>query len=194
MDAFKLKWEDIQRALAGEIPAFPKYTTQILNLANQNAQGTRPRVVGQMSDLITQFDGSSYDEWIDWYEPRKPAAIDDATSKVMSMVLKIREAANQIDEAMVREWIRDLVLTKTFTGFRFQQAILEELGARLNLPVRIADASEESRGIDGHIGDTPVSVKPSTYKQKSSLSETIEVPIIYYEKTKTGVKVDPSEL
>ena len=114
MDAFKLKWEDIQRALAGEIPAFPKYTTQILNLANQNAQGTRPRVVGQMSDLITQFDGSSYHEWSDWYESRKPAAIDDATSKVMSMVLKIREAADQIDEAMVREWIRDLVLTKTF--------------------------------------------------------------------------------
>tara|TARA_B100000614_G_scaffold236666_1_gene234338 strand:+ start:4422 stop:5006 length:585 start_codon:yes stop_codon:yes gene_type:complete len=194
VDAFKLKWEDIQRALAGEIPAFPKYTTQILNLANQNAQGTRPRVVGQMSDLITQFDGSSYHEWSDWYESRKPAAIDDATSKVMSMVLKIREAADQIDEAMVREWIRDLVLTKTFTGFRFQQAILEELGARLNLPVRIADAREESRGIDGYIGDTPVSVKPSTYKQKSSLSETIEVPIIYYEKTKTGVKVDPSEL
>jgi hypothetical protein len=194
MDAFKLKWEDIQRALVGEVPAFPKYTTQILNLANQNAQGTRPRVVGQMSDLITEFDGSSYNEWTSWYESRKPSAIEDATARVMSMVINIRDAVNQIDEPMVREWIRDLVLTKTFTGFRFQQAILEELGARLNLPIRTADASEESRGIDGYIGDTPVSVKPSTYKQKSSLAETIEVPIIYYEKTKSGVKVDPSEL
>ncbi len=36
---------------------FPKYTTQLMNLANQNSQGTRPKVVGQMSDLIQEFDG-----------------------------------------------------------------------------------------------------------------------------------------
>ena len=30
--------------------AFPKYTTQIINLLNSNAQGTRPAVVGQMSN------------------------------------------------------------------------------------------------------------------------------------------------
>ena len=31
----------------GESKNFPKYTTQIMNLANQNAQGTRPKVVTQ---------------------------------------------------------------------------------------------------------------------------------------------------
>ena len=30
---------------------FPKYTSQLINWANQNAQGTRPAVVGQMSEL-----------------------------------------------------------------------------------------------------------------------------------------------
>ena len=34
---------------------FPKYTTQIVNLINSNAQGTRPCVVGLMSDLIQEF-------------------------------------------------------------------------------------------------------------------------------------------
>lgn len=43
---------------------FPKYTTQIINLVNGNAQGTRPDVVGQMSDLIQEFDGKSIEEWI----------------------------------------------------------------------------------------------------------------------------------
>ena len=38
---------------------FPKYTTQIINLVNGNAQGTGPDVVGQMSDLIQEFDGKS---------------------------------------------------------------------------------------------------------------------------------------
>lgn len=31
---------------------FPKYTTMLINQINQTAQGTRPKVVGQMSELI----------------------------------------------------------------------------------------------------------------------------------------------
>ena len=34
---------------------FPKYTSQLINWANQNAQGTRPVVVGQMSELFPEF-------------------------------------------------------------------------------------------------------------------------------------------
>ena len=34
---------------------FPKYTSQLINWANQNAQGTRPAVVGQMSELFPEF-------------------------------------------------------------------------------------------------------------------------------------------
>ena len=39
----KLKNDRITQDLIGETFEFPKYTTQIMNLANQNAQGTRPR-------------------------------------------------------------------------------------------------------------------------------------------------------
>ncbi|MBP5200733.1 MAG: MjaI family restriction endonuclease [Schwartzia sp.] len=31
---------------------FPQYTSQLINWANQNAQGTRPAVVGQMLALF----------------------------------------------------------------------------------------------------------------------------------------------
>lgn len=34
---------------------FPKYTSQLINWANQNAQRTRPVVVGQMSELFPEF-------------------------------------------------------------------------------------------------------------------------------------------
>jgi len=47
----KIYNDEIKDVVIGEVPDFPKYTTQILNLANQNSQGTRPKVVGQMSDL-----------------------------------------------------------------------------------------------------------------------------------------------
>lgn len=49
---------------------FPKYATQVINLVNSNAGGTRPKVVGQMSELIKEFDGRSIDEWIEWYTER----------------------------------------------------------------------------------------------------------------------------
>jgi hypothetical protein len=45
----KITNEEIKSLLGAEPVEFPKYATQIINLANQNAQGTRPAVVGQRS-------------------------------------------------------------------------------------------------------------------------------------------------
>ena len=42
----KLTNDEIRQYLNIETPEFPEYVTQILNLANQNAQGERPKVVG----------------------------------------------------------------------------------------------------------------------------------------------------
>jgi len=55
----KLTNKEIRESLNIETPEFPKYVTQIINLANQNAQGTRPNVVGQLSDLIQHFTGKN---------------------------------------------------------------------------------------------------------------------------------------
>jgi hypothetical protein len=68
--------------LDADIPNFPKYFTQLINLANQNSQGTRPQVVGQLSDLIQEFDGHSLIEWKEWYLERYPNAIDTATERI----------------------------------------------------------------------------------------------------------------
>lgn len=97
----KLKNERITQDLIGETFDFPKYTTQIMNLANQNAQGTRPRVVGQMSELIEQCPNGSYDEWVIWYSEHMPKAVDDATEKVYGMIQNLAEAFNVIDKELV---------------------------------------------------------------------------------------------
>jgi len=44
---FKIKTSELIKEISGEAKLFPKYTTQLMNLANQNAQGTRPSIVGQ---------------------------------------------------------------------------------------------------------------------------------------------------
>lgn len=58
---------------------------------------------------------------------------------------------------------------------------------------RLANAIEESHGIDGYVGDVSYSIKPDTYKYMERLSEVIDVKMIYYTKTKTGLKIEVEE-
>jgi hypothetical protein len=186
----KIYNDEIKDVVVGEVPDFPKYTTQILNLANQNSQGTRPRVVGQMSDLIQEFDGRTIDEWVEWYEERHPDARDKASDKVEDMVDKLKIAIKKIDREMIEVWVKDLVLHKTFIGLRFQEAILKKVAEIKEMDYRLATKEEESQGIDGYIGYIPVSIKPHTYLSKASIAEEITVQIIYYEKKKGGITIE----
>jgi hypothetical protein len=68
--------------VVGKSAEFPKYTTQIMNLANQNAQGIRPNVVGPMSELIEECPNGAYDQWVKWYSDRMPEGVDAATERV----------------------------------------------------------------------------------------------------------------
>jgi|SRR5690625_954433 len=185
-----IKYDEIQDIVVGEVPTYPKYTTQILNLANQNSQGTRARVVGQMSDLIQEFDGTTIEEWIEWYEERYPTAREKASYKINDMVDKLKSAINKIDHEMIETWVEDLVLYKTFIGLRFQEAIIKKVADMKGLTYRLATKEEESQGIDGYIGYIPVSIKPHTYRSKASLAEEITVKLIYYEKKKSGITVE----
>ena len=101
---------------------FPKYTTQIINQANQNNQATRPKVVGQMSDLIQKCPTKSYEGWKEWYLERYPDAIEEATDKAYEGVKNLREAIQYIDRDMVKAWVTDLVLTKTAEGLALSPA------------------------------------------------------------------------
>ena len=172
-----------------ETPEFPKYATQIINLANQNAQATRPKVVGQMSELIKEFTGRTLEEWEEWYLKRYPDSIDKAIKKILEMIDNFRELINQIDEEMIRQWVRDLVIVKTFIGLRFQEAVLKKIAEKFNTSYRLSTPEEESKGIDCYVGNIPISLKPITYRSKKMLTEKIEVDIIYYEKQKDGLKI-----
>lgn len=190
----KLTNEDLRSSLEIETPEFPKYVTQILNLANQNAQGTRPKVVGQLSELIQQFHGKSLPEWEEWYIERNPDAISKATDRIINMVENLKIALDKIDKTTVEKWVIDLVIVKTYLGLKFQEAILKKGAIIKGTSYRLSDPSDESSGIDGYIGETPVSIKPDTYRIKKSLSETISAKIIYYKKLKDGIEVDYTEL
>ena len=173
---------------------FPKYTSQLINWANQNAQGTRPVVVGQMSELFPEFMNSgmeiTIENWRKWYTEKYPEAFENATDKIFAQVQNLRNAIPLIDREMVEKWVQDLVINKTFNGMYVQKAILASLAEKRGTTYRLATPEEESKGIDGYVGEVPYSVKPDTYKTMGRLSEIIDVKIIYYSKTKTNLKIE----
>jgi len=190
----KLTNEQIRQAL--EIPSlsFPKYVSQLINIANQNAQGTRPRAVGQLTDLIQEFPGKTLDEWEQWYLQRYPNAINTAKEKIILMLEGFKDAMRKIDEDMIYEWARDLVIVQTFVGLQFQEAILKKGSEIKGVGYKMSEKTDESQGIDGYLGNIPVSIKPDTYKLKKSLREEISAKIIYYKKIKNGIEVDYGEV
>jgi len=190
MSKIKIKNKEIFETLIGESEEFPKYTSQLINIANSNAQGTRPAVVGQMSELIHEFGGKKFKDWVIWYEDKMPTAIDDATNKIYEMIKKMGDSYNKIDRSLVRRWVSDLLLKKTFVGLCFQESILKKIAELKGVGYRLAQPEEESKGIDGFIGNTAVSIKPETYKNMRMLNEKIDTHIIYYIKYKDGITVE----
>ena len=190
MKKFKISNDEVANLSNAPHYEFPKYVSQFINLANSNAGGTRPKVVGQMSELVKEFDGKSIDEWIAWYTERYPNAINDATEKVWTMYETMKGAFNTITKDMVENWVKDLVYGKTYCGIRFQTAIISAIANQLNKDWREANPDEEAKGIDGFIGGKPLQIKASTYKLEAHLSEVIDVPIVYYDKKKDGIRIE----
>lgn len=148
----KLKNKEIRELIGIEEIKFPKYTSQIVNLANQNAQGTRPKVVGKMSDLIQQFKGKGLDEWEKWYLERHPEAITNATRKILGMITNFKDALTKIDRRPIEQWVRDPVLIKTFVGLRLQKAIIKAVAKKESRSFRFSTPEKESQGIDDILG------------------------------------------
>lgn len=193
MREFKIKNDKLHLYNGVEIPVFPKYTTQLLNLVNGTAQATRPAVVGQLSDLFPAYveearkkgELVTLEGWKKWYLDRYSAVIEESTRKIALMMQQYRRAMDQIDNEMIRDWVEDLVITKTFTGMFFQEVIIKFLGEVDHKPSRLSTPEEESKGIDGYVGDNAYSIKPTTYKNESKhLMEVIDAYMVYYEKPK----------
>ena len=195
---FTIKAKDIisfNNSRSGEIKIdYPKYTSQIINLANQNAQGTRPKVVGTLSQLFPEYERETstptISGWREWYTEKYPDALDEATNKIYAQIENLKEAIVIIDKDLVRTWVEDLVITKTFSGLYLQQIILAKIAELTGEEWRLASPEEESKGIDGYVGSKAYSIKPDSYDLKKMLPEEIEVTLVVYSKSSNGKDID----
>lgn len=186
----KIPYSDIETIIAGEKEKLPKYFSQIINLLNQNAQATRPNIVGQLSELIQECPHRTFEGWRKWYLTKYPDAIDNATDKIVAKMNDMKQVLQPIDRKIIRNWVEDLVIVKTYAGLRFQEAIIKKLAELEGKDYRLAEPDEESKGIDGYIGEEPVSIKPESYDSMKMLPEIINARIIHYTKGKDGILVE----
>lgn len=191
----KLSNKEIAEELIGEKKEFPKYVKPLLNLANRFAQGTRPKIVGQMTELIKECPENTYEGWVKWYKSNYSENLKNATKKVGQMIDQFKIVLDSIDEKIMTKWVEDLTLDKTYIGLKLEKVIIKKIANLAKKNYRFATPQEEARGIDGFIGREAISVKPETYKTKDELIEKIEAKIIYYEKNKkdSSVKIDINE-
>lgn len=113
---------------------------------------------------------------------KNPDAIRNATEKILQKLKELKNCLNKIDKTTVEQWVRDLVIIKTFAGLRFQEAILKKDAEIKGTDYRLSEPSEESKGTEGYIGEISVSIKSYTYEVNAALPEHIDIKIIYYRK------------
>ena len=183
-DGIKLSVEEIKKLVTDGELKLPTYASPLINLANRFAQATRPKVVGKMSELIKECPYRDFEGWKKWYMSKHPNAIEEATNRIMEMLKKFKDVIDRLDRETVKKWVEDLILVKTYIGLRVQEPILSYFSRKLGETYRLAIPEEESKGIDGYIGEYSVSIKKMTYKDKRGIAE--ERPsgdvVIYYEK------------
>jgi len=110
------------------------------------------------------------------------------------MLQKLKESIEEIDKEMIRNWVYDLVINKTAEGFIIQEFILKYLSKKFNKSYRLATPEEESKGIDGFIGDIPVQIKSKSYKMKTNVkNEKMDIFIIFYSKTNKYLIIEYDE-
>lgn len=185
-----IKNKEIAEEIIGEKKEFPKYVSPLLNLANKFAHGTRPEVVGQMTELIEECPDKSYEGWVNWYKNKYSRNLEDASEKISQMIEEFKKVLDSIDKEIIIKWVEDLTLDKTYIGLKLQKVIIKKVADFLKKQYRFSNPEEEAKGIDGFIGEMAVSVKPLTYKTKEELIEEIEARIIYYDKKKSEVEID----
>lgn len=192
---FFIDYNEIKELLEAETPYFDKYISPLLNLANRFSQATRPQNVGKISELINQFKGRTLEDWTEWYLEHYPNAVKHASKKILDKIEEFKKALDKINPEIVEKWVQDLVIVRSYIGLHFQQAILKEIAEIKNLNYRLSLPEEEAKGIDGFIGNIPISIKPETYTLENANPEVINVIVIYYEKEKYGISFEiPDDL
>lgn len=189
----KLTATDFKGVVRRERSNFPLNTKPILNIATQNSQCTRPKIVGSMKEFFTEFlqsrCGLSVDDWEQFYRQEK-----NGTERIRVAAAKLHDYLNKmpLDHSvftfeLAEQYISDLVINKTHYGMSGEYYAVVAAAAHFGQSYRFSTAEEETQGIDAWIGATPVQVKPHDSVAKHHVRNNADVNktmVITYEAKK----------
>lgn len=196
----RISKEEREKITKGEVEEFPKYTTQLLNLANRNAQSTRQNVVGNMNELLKEFGdrypNGTYEDWKEFYlkEQNGEERLEESTQKLFEMILRMKEAMKEIDEEMARRFVNDLVLYRTYMGEDVEEVVFQKLSGLYGLDYEPPSTNDKA---DGYLGDQPVRIVSFKDKPDKSDNKKIDnIPTVYYHINKhdQSIEVDTHQL
>ena len=60
------------------------------------------------------------ENWYNWYIERHPDALENATDKIYTQIQNLKNAISLIDREMIKHWVEDLIINKTFNSQKHQ--------------------------------------------------------------------------
>jgi len=142
---------------------WPKYSTQLLNIATQNSQALRAKFVGSMKETWLEMKDKgipgTLDNWTNYYNGKfGEKNLAEAGKKTYEMIKLMKIGG--ISEEMCLDYIKEVIYNKTHMGMGGEEMAVEVVAAHFGQDYRFGTPEEESEGIDAWIGDHPVQVKP----------------------------------
>ena len=186
----RLKPQDLRGKDVGAAYEFPDLTSDLISLANHLSKATACKKLGNPASVIEEFKGKAFEDWERFYEQKRPGALDTASREIYGAIEKLRKSLALVDEELVRHWVEEAVLKRTYAAWRIQETILKHIANRQGKPFRQADDQESEAGIDGFIDTRPFSVRPVSHYFKGPPEEKdTQVELVYFEKIKSGIRV-----
>lgn len=194
----KIKFDDVSFANGTQKIQLPKYSSQVINLANGYSKATKPANVGQVSEDIKKFRdvetlaGYTNLDWINGHKNKYPEGIQKATDAAWNMFQKMVQSLNTVTTEDIQKWEEDFVFSKTYDRLMVQNAIIKKIAEEINTQnYQLASPEEERQGIDGYINNHPVQIKSDTYDRTGRLhNEEMQCIVISYIKGNKTITFD----
>jgi hypothetical protein len=168
----KLGADEIKQLLGGRVSGkkiltkryinYPLYLYGFINKAHSMSLATHPAKVGKVHTLFKQRKFRSLNEWKKWYNKKYPNAVKEATSLICKTIKEGIGTVKKSHKKYIRCFVENLIFNQTYTGLNVQEAIFMKMAKITKKKYRPSTAKEDSAGIDGFIGEIPVSIKPIT--------------------------------
>jgi len=170
---------------------WPRYATQLLNIAGQNAQCFTAKKVGSMKESWLEFVATGVPDTLEnWEAFQRPRIGEEnlqwAADKLYSKAHDDM-GISWITPELCRDYVEEVIFNKTHFGMGGESAAIQAAAEYFKMPYRFSTAEEESQGIDGWIGEYPVQVKPEDTYKKGHVHNGADVTkqlVLTYEKKK----------